>query len=229
MTTPTGSNEQLTTLFALGREVTAVLDLNDLLQKIPQLIARLTKFTAFAVYLLDPRRDELTIAYSIGYPEEVARTLRVKVGHGLVGAAVQEGRPLVVNDVHSDPRYVEAVPGSKAELVVPLRRKGRVIGALNLLSDTADQFSEADEAILRQFAAHVAVAIENARLFEHEREYTATLETLADIAHEFAAILNLDELLTRIANLTRRVIDYRTFGILLVNEETQELEMKVAV
>src|SRR6266852_5700474 len=61
------------------------------------------------------------------------------------------------------------------------------------------------------------------------REYARTLETLAEIGREFGAILNLDELLTRIANLTRRVIDYRTFGILLVNDETGELEMKVAV
>ncbi len=83
--------------------------------------------------------------------------------------------------------------------------------------------------ILRQFGAHVAVALENARLFEQERQYTSTLETLSDIAREFGSILNLDELLTRIANLTRRVIDYRTFGILLIDEETQELEMKVAV
>src|SRR5437868_46009 len=228
-TSPVNSTEALTTLFALGREVTSVLDLNELLPKIPQLIARLTKFTAFAVYLLDPKHNELTIAYSVGYPEDIARTLRVDVGHGLVGAAVAEGRPLLVNDVRADPRYVDVVPGSRAELVVPLRRKGRVIGALNLLSDNDGQFSETDEAVLRQFAAHVAVAIENARLFEHEREYTATLEALAEIAKEFAAILNLDELLTRIANLTRRVIDYRTFGILLVNDETQELEMKVAV
>jgi sigma-B regulation protein RsbU (phosphoserine phosphatase) len=78
-------------------------------------------------------------------------------------------------------------------------------------------------------SAHVAVAIENARLFEHARQYTSTLETLSDVAREFGSILNLEELLTRIANLTRRVIDYRTFGILLLNEETQELEMKVAV
>src|SRR5262249_1586190 len=63
----------------------------------------------------------------------------------------------------------------------------------------------------------------------HEREYTSTLETLTEVAREFGAILQLDELLTRIANLTRRVIDYRTFGILLLNDETQELEMKVAV
>jgi sigma-B regulation protein RsbU (phosphoserine phosphatase) len=221
--------DQLTTLFALGREVASVLDLDELLQKIPQLISRLTKFTAFAMYLLDPKRNELTVAYSVGYPEEVSRTLRLQVGSGLVGAAVAEGQPILVNNVHDDPRYFEAVPGSQAELVVPLRRKGRVIGALNLLSDTPGQFTDVDEAMLRQFGTHVAVAIENALLVEQERDYTSTLETLAEIGREFGAILNLDELLTRIANLARRLIDYRTFGILLVNDETGELEMKVAV
>ena len=221
--------EALTALFALGREVTSVLDLEELLQKIPELISRLTHFQAFAVYLLDPKRNELTVAYSVGYPPEVARTLRVKVGEGLVGAAVEAGHPLLVNDVHDDPRYVEAVPGSNAELVVPLRRKGRVIGALNLLSETKGQFTLVDEAVLRQFGAHVAVAIENARLFEHEREYTSTLETLAEVAREFGSILNLDELLRRLASVTRRLVEYRTFGILLLNDDTQELEMKTAV
>src|SRR5207247_5758253 len=229
MTFTTKPSDQLTTLFALGREVVSLLDLDQLLQKIPTLIARLTDFQAFAVYLLDEKKKDLSVAYSVGYSEEMARTLRLEVGHGLVGAAVAEGRPILVNDVDADPRYVEAVPGSKAELVVPLRLKGRVIGALNLLSNMPGQFTEADETMLRQFGAHVAVAIENARLFEREREYTSTLETLAEIGREFGAILNLDELLTRIANLTRRVIDYRTFGILLVNDETSELEMKVAV
>jgi sigma-B regulation protein RsbU (phosphoserine phosphatase) len=227
--TPASTRELVITLFELGREVTSVLDLDELLEKIPQLLARMTKFTAFAVYLLDEKKGELSVAYSVGYPEEHGRTLRLKVGQGLVGAAVAEGKPILVNDVHSDPRYLEAVPGSRAELVAPLRRKGRVIGALNLLSDTPMQFTEIDEMILRQFGAHVAVAIENARLFEQEREYTATLEALSDIAREFGSILNLDELLTRIANLTRRVIDYRTFGILLIDEDTQELEMKLAV
>ncbi len=226
---PPNIRELVITLFELGREITSVLNLDELLQKIPQLIARITKFQAFAVYLLDPRGEELSIAYAVGYPDDVVWTLRVKVGQGLVGTAVAEGQPILVNDVHADPRYVEAVPGSLAELVVPLRRKGRVIGALNLLSDTKGQFTEIDEMLLRQFGAHVAVAIENARLFERERTYTSTLETLSEIGREFGAILNLDELLTRIANLARRVIDYRTFGILLVNERTGELEMKAAV
>src|SRR5262249_13306980 len=151
-----------------------------------------------------------------GYPEEIARTRRWKIGQGITGAAVAAGSPILVNDVHADPRYLGSVPGTNAELVVPLRRKGRGIGALTLLGDRVGQFTASDEMVLRQFAPHVAVAIENARLFEHERQYTSTLETLAEIGREFGAILNLDELLVRIAQLTRRVIDYRTFAILLL-------------
>ncbi|MDE3155840.1 MAG: GAF domain-containing protein [Acidobacteriota bacterium] len=222
-------HELVATLFALGREVTSVLDHSELLQKIPQLIARLTPFQAFAVYLLEDAPGELRIAYSVGYPEEVAKRLRLKVGEGLVGAAVAEGRPILVNDVRDDPRYVEAVPGSAAELVVPLRRKGRVIGALNLLSAVPGQFTVVDEAILRQFGAHVAVALENAKLFEQQRRHVATLEVLAEISREIASILDLDEVLAQIAKLTRRIIDYRTLGVLLLNEERGDLEMKLAV
>ena len=183
---PPHTRELVITLFELGREITSVLNLDELLQKIPLLIARITKFQAFAVYLLDPRGEELSIAYAVGYPDDVVWKLRVKVGHGLVGAAVAEGKPILVNDVREDPRYMEAVPGSAAELVVPLRRKGRVIGALNLLSDMPGQFTETDEALLRQFGAHVAVAIENARLFRSERHYIDTLETLAEIGREMS-------------------------------------------
>jgi sigma-B regulation protein RsbU (phosphoserine phosphatase) len=226
---PQNIRELVVTLFELGREVTSVLDLDELFPKLPALIARITKFNAFAVYLLNDTREELSIAYSVGYPEDVAKTLRVKMGHGLVGISAAEARNVLVNNVHADPRYVEAVPGSNSELVVPMRRKGTVIGAINLLSEHLEQFTTTDEMLLRQFAAHVAVAIENAKLFEKQRQYADTLETLAEIGREFGAILNLDELLTRIANLARHVIDYRTFGILLVNEDTQELELKSAV
>jgi sigma-B regulation protein RsbU (phosphoserine phosphatase) len=226
---PASDAALLLTLFELGREVTSVLDLDELLEKIPQLIARLTEFQAFAVYLLDEKRGDLRIAYSVGYPEEIRRTLRMKPGEGLVGTAVQRGEAVRVGDVTADPRCVPSVPGTRSELVVPLRRKKRVIGALNLVSSRPEQFTERDEAILRQFGAHVAVALENARLFDRERQYSATLETLAEIGQEVASILDLDELLERVAVLARRLIDYRTFGILLLNEAAGELEMKLAI
>ena len=132
---PPHIREVVITLFELGREVTSVLDLDELLED-PQLIARLIEFQAFAVYLLDPAREEL-LDRLLGRLSAGQRAhAQLQVGQGLVGAAVAEGTPILVNDVRDDPRYVEAVPGSLAELVVPLRRKGRVIGALNVLSDT---------------------------------------------------------------------------------------------
>jgi sigma-B regulation protein RsbU (phosphoserine phosphatase) len=221
--------ELLATLFDLGREVSSVLDLDELLPRIPQLISRLTPFTVFAVYLLDDRREELHIAYAVGYPEDVARNFRLKLGQGMVGTAVAEQRNVIVPDVEAEPRFVHVMPGVRAQLVVLLRHQGRVMGALNLLSDRPAAYTERDEAILGQFAAPVAQAIVNARLFESEREYGATLETLAEIGREMTAILDLDALLTRVAHLVKRIIDYRTFGIALLDEQTQLLEMKIAI
>jgi sigma-B regulation protein RsbU (phosphoserine phosphatase) len=221
--------ELVATLFELGREVSAVLDLDELLRRLPRLIARLTSFTVFSVYLLDEKRQDLRIAYAEGYPEELVRNFRLRVGQGIVGTAVAEQRPILVNDVTQDDRYLGLVPGVAAQLVVPLRVKKKVVGALNMLSDRVGAFTPRDEEILAQFGVPVAQALVNARLFEQEREYTETLETLTEIAREVGAILDLDELLSRIAILTKRLIDYRTFGILLTNELTQQLEPKVAL
>jgi sigma-B regulation protein RsbU (phosphoserine phosphatase) len=220
--------ETLTTLIDLGRQVAGVLDVTELLAQIPRLIARLIEFDAFAVYLLDDRRADLRVAYSVGYPDS-AQPVRLKPGQGLVGAAVASLMPLMVNDVAADPRYMTVVPGMGSELVVPLLHKKRPIGALNILSHNRDQFSAADVELLRQFAAHVAVSIVNARLFERVRMDADAFETLAEVGRDVASVLDLDELFSRIAHATRRVIDYRTFGLWLVDEERGELEIKIAV
>jgi sigma-B regulation protein RsbU (phosphoserine phosphatase) len=223
--------EMLTTLIDLGRQVTAVLDFEELVAQIPKLIARLIEFDAFAVYLLDERRAELRVAYSTGYPArpEGASAMRLKPGEGLVGAAITSQMPLLVNDVVGDDRYVNLVPGMCSELVVPLLHKKRSIGALNILSHRKDQFTASDVELLRQFAAHVSVGIVNARLFERSRSDAEAFETLAEIGRDVAAVLDLDELFARIAQSMRRVIDYRTFGIWLLNEERGDLEIKHAV
>jgi sigma-B regulation protein RsbU (phosphoserine phosphatase) len=221
--------ELLAILSELAREVSSVLDLDTLLEKIPHLISRLTPFTVFSVYLLNEARQELAIAYAVGYPDEIVKHFTIPVGTGTVGRAVAEQRTILLDDVENDPHYLAVVPGAKSQLSVPLRNKGQVIGALNLLSDKKANFTERDEWILRQFGAHVAQAIATARLFESEREYTETLETLAEIGHEMSAILDPDELLTRLAHLIKRVIDYRIFGIALLNEETQMLDLKVTI
>ncbi len=218
----------LLTLFDLGRQVASVIDFDELLPRIPELIGRLIPFDAFAVYLFDERHDVLSIAYAVGYPEG-STGFKLRASEGLVGRVINSQQSIVLGDVTMDPHYIGVVPGMASTLAVPLLHKKRSIGALNILSRDRDRYSERDAAILRQFAAHVATALVNARLFEQQRQDAEAFETLAEIGREVAAVLDLGELLSRIAQLTRRVVDYRTFGILLLNEATQELEMKIAV
>ena len=219
--------EVLLTLFDLGRQVTSVIDLDELLPRIPELIGRLIPFDAFAVYLLNEKRSELSIAYAVGYPD--VSGFKLHVSEGIVGRVVASQQALVIGDVRTDPGYVEVVSGMMSTVAVPLIHKAKPIGALNILSKSPDRYSEQDAAILRQFGSHVASALVNARLFERERQDADAFEMLAEIGRDVAAVLDLDELLARIAQLTKRVVDYRTFGILLFNEATRELEMKVAV
>ncbi len=227
--TRASASDLLATLFDLTYQIASVLDQDELFRKIHELLARVIPYDAFAVYLVDEKRGELRIGYPAGYPPGVAEHVRLKMGEGVVGAAIAEQRPMVFANLANDPRYKNYVPGMAAALVVPLIYKTRVIGALNILSRQDDAYDETDLIVLQQFAAYVAVALENARLFEAERENAAVFETLAEIGREVASILDLDELLTRIAQLVKRVIDYRTFAIMLLDEQTQMLEFKLAV
>src|SRR6478735_9206150 len=225
----TSASEQdvVRTLFDLGRQVASVVDFDELLQRIPELIRRLIQFDAFAVYLLDEKRGELRIGYAVGYPD--VPDFRVKLSEGIVGQVVATKQALVLDDVTADPHYIEVVPGMASSIAVPLIYKNKPIGALNILSRQPHSYDERDAALLRQFAATVSTALVNAQLFERQRLDAEAFETLAEIGREVAAVLDLDELLSRIAQLARRVVDYRTFGILLLDEETRMLEMKVAV
>jgi phosphoserine phosphatase RsbU/P len=218
----------LLTLFDLGRRIASVIDLDELLPRIPELVGRLIPFDAFAVYLVSEKRQVFKLGYAVGYPDE-ARGLEIKLSEGLLGRVVATQQPLVIGDVSADLNYVSIVPDMRATLAVPLIHKSKAIGVLNVLSRERDRYSERDVAILRQFAAHVATALVNARLFAQERHDAEAFETLAEIGREMAGVLELDRLLSRIAQLLRRLVDYRTFGILLLNETTGELEIKMAV
>lgn len=222
------SSDQATlrTLFDLGRRVMSVLELDDLLRTIPNLIERLIQFDAFAIYLLDEASGTLTVGYALGYPEGVVETIRLEVGSGLVGRAVADRRAMLINDLSHEPDYKGFVPGMQASLVVPLIYRRHVIGALNILSAHRHAFTERDLAIVRQFGVHAATALENARLYREAQATAQVFETLVEIAREVSSILDLDTLFTRLAPLTRRLIDHRSFAVLLVNQPAGRLDVQ---
>jgi putative methionine-R-sulfoxide reductase with GAF domain len=137
----------LLTLFDLGRKVASVIDLDELLPRIPELVRRLVPFDAFGVYFVGENRQHLTLAYSVGYPEAAA-DLTMSATEGVLGRVVSTQQPVVIGDVSADPEYVSIVPAVQSTLAVPLLHKSTSIGALNVLSRDRDRYSERDVAIL---------------------------------------------------------------------------------
>ncbi len=94
---------------------------------------------------------------------------RIPVGQGITGTAAATREPVRVSDVRNDPRYINAIDAVRSELAVPLMFHGEVIGVLDLQSQQLDYFTHEQQEILTLLASRLAVAIENARLFERAR------------------------------------------------------------
>ena len=117
----------------------------------------------------------------------------------------------------------------RAELAIPLVHRDRLVGVLNIEGPDPEAFTPEARTALQVLAGHLAVAIENATLYRETRWYAGLLGTLYEIGKETASILDLDELLTRVAEVVKRVIDYEMFGILLLDERRGELVLRKAV
>ncbi len=220
----------LADLLSVVREVNAVLDPAALLPTIAQQIRRIVDYRILDIFLPHPDDEgELVPAHVEGEGAGLVLTRRIRVGEGIVGAAAQLREPVFVPDVARDARYIPIFPGVVAEMAIPLRHRDRLVGVLNVEGPDAEAFGEDARNALRVLAGHLAVAIDNATLFREARWYAGLLATLYEAGKETASILELDELLHRVAEIVKRVIDYEMFGILLLDEERGELVMRKAV
>jgi sigma-B regulation protein RsbU (phosphoserine phosphatase) len=167
--------EAFETLAEIGRDVAAVLDLDELFTRIAQLMRRVIDYRTFGIWLLNDGRGELEIQLAVQYGEKV-HVPRVPVGEGLVGYAALHKEPVLVPDVAQDPRYINVVADVRSELAIPMLLKDRVVGVLDLESPELDAFTKRDVEILTLLASQAAVAIENARLYETVRANEVRLE-----------------------------------------------------
>src|SRR5580698_9087290 len=176
--------QTVTVLNEISAELTSILELDPLLARIGQLLRRLIDYQMFSIMLLDEKGETLItrFAWRFGYAHAPLR--RVPITSGLVGAAVREWRPINVRDVRKDPRYLEMNPETRSELIVPLFHKGRIIGVLDLEHTRTGFFNEEHERTLTTMAAQIAIAIENARLYQAVSRQERQLERNIAMARE---------------------------------------------
>ncbi len=221
--------EVLADLLAIVGDIAGVLEPDELFHVIAERLRRIVDYRILDIFLPDAE-GYLAPAHVEGYEPALGARFRVKPGEGIVGAAAVSRAPVFVADVGQDPRYIAFFPGVVSELAIPLLGKDhRLVGVLNIEGPAAEPFTPAARAALQVLAGHLAVAIESATLYRETRWYAGLLASLYEIGKETASILDLDLLLQRLAEIVKRVIDYEMFGILLLDEERQELVLRKAV
>lgn len=216
-------------LLEVADVVNTTLDLDTTLRRVAELVRKVIDYEIFAILLLNDKTQELRIRFQVGYTREVAERVRIKVGEGVTGVAAQRREPVLVGDVSQDARYISGVPNVRSELAVPLIVKNRLIGIIDLESPQPNHFTEEHKRLLTLIASRMAVGIENARLYTRTTRQARTLVLLNEISRELTSILNVDELLKRIAELLSRLIDYQMFSILLLDSASEKLQHRFSL
>jgi len=221
--------ELLDFLLEVSRITAETLDLDQLLENVATIVKTVVPYDLFAVLLYSEAAHGLRIRYAIGHRDEVVRNLVIPLNEGVTGRAASTRTAVMVDDVRDEPRYLNALDAVRSELAVPMTARGRLVGVLDVQSTRVKTYSEQERALLRLIAARVAVSVDNARLYARVERQNRTLRTLAHLSQEFSSILDLDELLGKIAATIRALINYDAFSIFLVDYEKKVLRHRFSV
>lgn len=184
--------EELMTIQYIDRQLNATLDYRKVMDQTLEWAIRITHATIGLICGLnetDEGDQGLRFLAHQGYADEDFELYSQKqlwpLDKGLLGQTVTVGETLLEKAVHINPYYAELVPGMQAQLTVPIKLEGRVIGAIALESEEPESFTEENVAFIQRLADHAAIAIENARLFQQVQQANeAKTQFVSFVSHE---------------------------------------------
>ena len=168
--------DTLLLLNEVGREASSILDVEALLRRAAELVKRVIDYQIISIMLYDSATNLFLQRLAVKYGQSMQGKLAVGFSEGIIGAAASTGLPVRVPDVTKEPRYRMLNPETRSELAIPMTHKGRVIGILDLESPQLNYFTEDHVQALSILAAQLAIALENARLYEKVAHDEARME-----------------------------------------------------
>jgi sigma-B regulation protein RsbU (phosphoserine phosphatase) len=178
----------LSLLYEVSREITSILDREELLRRVAQRVKKLVDYHVFSVMLWNEKAQHLESVFVMRYGDAIPPRTRVTLDQGLTGAAASERRSVRVADTLADPRFLACEVDTgvvvRSELVVPLLMQDRLIGVLDLESAETHAFTAEHERMLATLASYVAVALENSRLYEEAHQNQLRLQDDLNTARE---------------------------------------------
>ncbi len=168
--------KELRTFWTLSQTLSATLDKDELFRLAVHLVGRSLSVDAYALMLLEEESNRLTIKVAFGLPDDRTENFSLGLGEGISGLVAQTGQPILVPDVAAESRFEERAcfGATGAFLAVPMRTKReKLIGVLNARKPYPQAFSPAEVDLYLAIATQIAVALENARLYQRTKELSA--------------------------------------------------------
>jgi len=178
--------KQLSMLNTVGNLLISTLDQTVLRHMAMEAATKLMRAETGSLLLVDRKAKELYFEVALGEKGKKLKEIRLNIGEGIAGWVAKHGRPLVINDVSADRRFQKSFDKkskftTRNMVCVPVKIKGNVIGVLQAINSTAGQFDREDLKLFQLFSNQVAIALDNARLYEEIKEtFYATAEALAE-------------------------------------------------
>jgi diguanylate cyclase (GGDEF)-like protein len=192
--------QKIALLYDASQAVLSTFDLDEVLEQILSIVRDYFHVTNSAVLMLNPSTREFFVRTSIGRPQREDH-ISIPLGKGIIGSAAELKRPVYAPDVSQDSRYIAGFPDTRSEVAIPLMVRDEVVGILDIQSEKLDAFDSETLDLLTLFSTQASIALENARLYTLEQRRTKQLEAINAIARQTTAVLNLDELLTKVCDL----------------------------
>jgi len=210
--------QKIAILYDASQAVLSTFDLDEVLQQILVIARDYFHLHNVAILLLDKDTGELYVRRQVGWDEGQDK-MRMPVGKGITGAAAQLKRPIYAPDVTKDSRYILSAKTTCSELAVPLMVRDQVVGVLDCQSENLNHFDSETVDLLTLFSTQASMALQNARLYSLERRRASQLEAINAIAQQMTAVLDLNELLSKVCLLTQEAFQVSQVSVLLKDEE----------
>ncbi|HZR31006.1 MAG TPA: sensor domain-containing diguanylate cyclase [Terriglobales bacterium] len=209
--------QKIAVLYDASQAVLSTFDLDEVLNQILGIARDYFHLHNVAILLLDSDTKELCVRSQVGWDEGQDK-IKVLVGQGITGTAARLKRPVYVPDVSKDARYLKSAQSTRSELAVPLMVRDEVVGVLDCQSDRINFFDSETIDLLTLFSTQASMALQNARLYSLEQRRSAQLEAINAIAKQTTAVLELEELLTKLCFLVRQSFPADHVCVLLKDE-----------
>lgn len=220
---------QLELLRDVDRQILAVLDLDTLLARIVSLVRQTFGYGYVSVFLLDPSGEYLVLRAESPQTRGGPGAVRLRVGEdGIAGRVARSGEPLLVGDGREEPRSVRPseFPEVRSELAVPIRVQDQIVGVLNVESPREDAFGDEDLFMLQAMSQQIAIAIENARLYDKTLRQLRELSVLFEVSTALRVAGSLKEMLPVIVQKAVDAMEGDVGALLLLDPDSGDLVVR---